>query len=136
MEDEDPLAHGSGRMSGKEPRGVSVGMGQVLLAGAVWIVPSATETVIVAEPCPTLVTVTVFPETDTVAMPVLLDVAEIAPSPVRVTVIYPYVLFASMVKLFVLRLRDPATLTILQDIYFVSLVPSDHSYPLLGVNVI
>lgn len=28
MEDEDPLAHGSGRMSGKEPRGVRVGMGQ------------------------------------------------------------------------------------------------------------
>ena len=28
MEDEDPLANGSGRMSGKEPRGVSVGMGQ------------------------------------------------------------------------------------------------------------
>ena len=28
MEDEDPLAQGSGRMSGKEPRGVSVGMGQ------------------------------------------------------------------------------------------------------------
>lgn len=28
VEDEDPLAHGSGRMSGKEPRGVPVGMGQ------------------------------------------------------------------------------------------------------------
>ena len=59
---------------------------QTLLAGAVKFVPAATETVILAVPGPFLVTVTVLPFTDTVAILVLSDATEIVPSPARVTV--------------------------------------------------
>ena len=62
---------------------------QVLLAGAVWFVPAATLMVMVALPVVsfTLETVTVVPETETLATPVALDVALITPSPALVTVI-------------------------------------------------
>ena len=59
---------------------------QLLFAGAVWFVPAATETVIVAVPAAFFVTVTVVPETATAATLVLLEVAVMAPSPGRVAV--------------------------------------------------
>jgi hypothetical protein len=80
----------------------------------------------VAVPAAFFVTVTALPETDTVATPVLLEDADIAPLPVRVTVNDSVVLLVSMVMLLLLRLRDPAALPIFHVTLFAEVVPSDH----------
>ena len=98
----------------------------VLFAGAVWFVPSATFTVMVDEPPPTAVTVTVVPDTDTVATLVLLDVAVIAPSPARVTVIVPVLVEAFRLRLVLLRDSEPAALLIFHVAFFAVTDPSDH----------
>ena len=99
---------------------------QVLSSGAVWFVPSATLTVTVALPSFTDVTRTVFSDTLTVATAGLLDWAEIAPSPGRVTVIVlkVVVLFSAMVDLS--RVRLPAALAMVQVAGLEVVVPSAH----------
>ena len=58
---------------------------QTALAGAVWLVPAATETVIFAVPLALPVTVMVVPERLASAMAVLSTDTEIAPFPALVT---------------------------------------------------
>ena len=98
----------------------------VLFAGAVWFVPSATFTVMVDEPLPTAVTVTVVPDTETVATLVLLDVAVIAPSPARATVTLLVSVAVFNVTEEILRLRLPAAFAILHVTFFATVVPSLH----------
>ena len=89
-----------------------------------WFVPAATFTVIVAVPSAFAVTVTVFPLTLTVATLVLLEVAEIAPLPLLVTVI-AFVAFTDVSAAVVgLMLKLPAALPILQETVFAVIVPS------------
>ena len=85
----------------------------VLLAGAVWFVPAATVTVIVALPFDTPRMVTVVPDTLTVATLVLLDDAETAPSPGLVTVMFFVIVDKSSVTLAVLKESEPVALPIL-----------------------
>ena len=89
----------------------------------------------VAEPLATPVTVTVVPDTDTVATLVLLDTAETVPVPVRVTVIVSDgVLIVRAIEL-LFRLEVPAAFPIVQDTDFAAVVPSAHLYLDPGVNV-
>ena len=78
----------------------------------------------VAEPDATPVMVTIFPLTETVAMSVALEDAEIAPSPARVTVIAPLVVVASRDSVSALRLRLPAALPMVQETLLAVVVPS------------
>ena len=72
------------------------------------------------------VTVILFPETLTVAIPELPEMAEIAPSPARVTVIVPVFVVLFSVILVGLRLREPAAFPIVQFTVFAVVVPSAH----------
>ena len=60
-----------------------------MLAAALWFVPAAQFTVMVADPLPLAVIVMVVPLTLTVATEVLLDVAEIALLPLLEAVTFP-----------------------------------------------
>ena len=95
-------------------------------AGAVWFVPAATLTVIVALPLALPVTVTVFPLTETVATLVLLELALIAPSPARVTVNCLLGSRELSVRLVALRLEEPAAFPMDQATVFAPLDPSGH----------
>ena len=77
----------------------------------------------VAVPPPFFVTVTVVPDTEAVAMEVLLDVAVIAPSPTLSTVKVVVVASTPISASVLLRLRDPAALPIFHVTSFASLVP-------------
>ena len=110
-------------------------MAQVLFEGARWFVPSATLTVMVALPGATPVTTTLFPDTCTVAIPVLLDVALIAPSPALVTAITWTPPAPPRVALVGLRLRLPADLTMLQGTDLAEEDPSGHWKFGFGVTV-
>ena len=99
---------------------------QVLSAGAVWFVPAATLTVIVALPFALLVTVTVVPLTLTVATLVLLDLAEIAPSPARVTEIVPVLALMFRLMLDLFKARLPTALPMLQVTALAAVLPSGH----------
>ena len=98
----------------------------VLSAGAVWLVPSAHLTVMVALPVALPVTVMVVPFTLTVATPGSLDVALIAPLPLRVAVTVPVVVPPLKVRLLLFRLKLPAALLIFHVMLFAVVVPSLH----------
>ncbi len=97
----------------------------VLLVGAVWFVPAATLTVIVALPFETPVTVTVFPLTLTVAVPGALLTALIAPSPALVTVMPALVVLLSRVIVVGLMDKLPLALPMVQVAFLAVVVPSD-----------
>ena len=99
---------------------------QVLASGAVWFVPSPTSMVTVALPSFTDVTRTVFSDTLTVATPVSLDRAEIAPSPARVTVIVENLTDAFSVMAVLSRVRLPAALLMVHPAVLAVVVPSAH----------
>ena len=84
-----------------------------MLAGARWLLPSATFTVMVAEPEARPVTVTTFPERVAVQMPVALLLILIAPSPARVMVKVAVGFSASTVMDVGDRLKLPAALPML-----------------------
>ena len=106
--------------------GISTCTAQVLFAGAVWFVPSATPMVTVALPSFTAVTSTVFSDTLTVATLGLLDWAEIAPSPALVTVMVLNLADAFSDIEVLSRVRLPAALPILHPAVFAVVVPSLH----------
>ena len=97
---------------------------QVLLAGAVWFVPAATLIVMVALPLAFPVTVTVLPDTLTVAAAVLLLTALIVPSPLRVTAMALLFVVVSSVMLAGEMERLPAAFPILQLTLFGVVLPS------------
>ena len=97
---------------------------QVWLAGALWFVPAATLTVMVALPLATPVTVTVVPLTLTVAAAVLLLLALMVPLPARVTVMFLLLLFISSVIVVGLMDRLPAAFPIDQLTVFAVVVLS------------
>lgn len=86
----------------------------VLLAGAAWLLPSPTLTVIVADPATFPVTVMVFPDTLTEATLGALETAEMAPFPARVAVIVLDSVAALKVMEVLFRVRLPAALLIVQ----------------------
>ena len=98
----------------------------VLFAGALWLVPAATLTVMVALPLALPVTVTVLPLTETVAMLVLLELALIVPSPVLVTTICLLGSRELSAMLDTFRLKDPAAFPIDQETVLAALDPSGH----------
>ena len=98
----------------------------VLLAGAVWLVPSAHLTVMVAVPLPLAVMVMVVPLTLTVATSVLLELAEITPSPLRVAVTVPVAVPPLKVRLLLFSVRLPAALLIFHVMLLAVVVPSLH----------
>ena len=72
------------------------------------------------------VTVTVLPETDTVATPVALEVAEIAPSPALVTVMVVDEVLLFRVILLLFRDRLPAAFPIFHITVLAPVPPSLH----------
>ena len=99
---------------------------QVLFAGAVWLVPSATLTVMVAVLLALAVTVTVVPDTLTVATLVLLEEADTAPFPARVTEMVPDMVPVLNARLDLFKLEDPAALPMDQATVFAAVLPSLH----------
>ena len=99
---------------------------QVLLAGAVWLVPAATLTVIVALPLALAVTVTTEPETLTEATVGALEVAVILPSPALVTVMVSVVFAAVSLMEVLFKDKLPAALAMLQATVLAPVLPSAH----------
>ncbi len=99
---------------------------QILEDGEVWFVPSPTLMVMLADPLPLAVTVTVVPLTLTVATPVLLDLAEIDPLPDLVTDMVPVKLDALSDRLVLFKLKLPEALAMLQVTDLAPVEPSLH----------
>ena len=80
----------------------------------------------VAVPSAIAVTLTFVPLTDTVAIEVLPEEAEIVPSPARVTVTEPVGVSPFSDSDVALRLKEPAALLMLHATVFAVVVPSLH----------
>ena len=98
----------------------------VLLAGAAWLLPSPTLTVIVADPAAFPVTVMILSDTLTEATLGALETAEMAPFPARVAVIVPDSAAALKVIEVLFRVKLPAALLIVQLTVFAVVLPSGH----------
>ena len=98
----------------------------VLSLGAVWLVPAATFTVILAVPALRPVIFTLVPLTSTLAVAVLLDVALITPSPARVTATLSVSEEMFSVTLLFASVRLPAALPMAHVTLLALVLPSDH----------